>query len=279
MLKTKLFRGVLLVLLCAVSTGVYAEELFTCGLFSCSLNPYRHSEVVRRANAGDTWDQARLGYRYWVGTDQVYQNKAKAVQWFLKSVRYNEPKLKVEAAEFLFHGYENGIGVKKNPNEAEKWLKIWVDSKGKAEAQELLGRRYWHFHKDYARAVKYFRMAAEQGNTLAMVDLGTAYSLGKGVAQNDAEGVRLLRRAAAAGEPVAQYFLGVLYATTSTLDRRDNVIAWGWIVQAISNGSEKSDAYRKVWYEDAKRRRDNLYKEMTPDQREKARITYAAWLK
>src|SRR5258705_10708467 len=53
---------------------------------------------------------------------------------------------------------------------------------------------------------------ANQGNADAQLKLGDAYLRGRGVAQNNAEAVRLFREAADKGNADAQYALGSLYA-------------------------------------------------------------------
>jgi TPR repeat protein len=50
--------------------------------------------------------------------------------------------------------------------------------------------------QDYAEAVKWFRLAAEQGEANAQLGLGVMYGLGKGVPQDYTEGVKWLNLAA-----------------------------------------------------------------------------------
>jgi hypothetical protein len=59
--------------------------------------------------------------------------------------------------------------------------------------------------QDYGEAVRWFRKAADAGNTLAQVSLGDAYHDGKGVPQDYAEAVRWFRRAADAGDFAASF--------------------------------------------------------------------------
>ena len=54
--------------------------------------------------------------------------------------------------------------------------------------------------QDWAEAVRYYRLAAEQGQVDAQVSLGLCFECGEGVAQDWAEAVRYYRLAAAAQE-------------------------------------------------------------------------------
>jgi len=66
--------------------------------------------------------------------------------------------------------------------------------------------------EDYAEALKWYRLAAEQGYADAQYALGKAYDDGEGVPQDYAEAVKWYRLAAERGQPDAQFNLGVMYA-------------------------------------------------------------------
>ena len=65
--------------------------------------------------------------------------------------------------------------------------------------------------KTYAEAVKWDRLAAEQGHARAQYNLGVAYSNGEGVEQDYVEAVKWWRLAAEQGIADAQYNLGIAY--------------------------------------------------------------------
>ena len=54
--------------------------------------------------------------------------------------------------------------------------------------------------QDDAEAVRWFRLAAEQGEARAQFNLGIRYANGEGVPQDDAEAIRWYRLAAEQGE-------------------------------------------------------------------------------
>ena len=64
--------------------------------------------------------------------------------------------------------------------------------------------------QDYAEAVRWLRLAAEQGDAAGQCLLGTMYRHGKGVPQDDTEAARWLRLAAQQGDRSAQYFLDLM---------------------------------------------------------------------
>ena len=76
-------------------------------------------------------------------------------------------------------------------------------------------RRYEHgkggVSQDMKEAVKWFRKAAENGNSAAQSNLGIFYDYGKGVQQDYAEAVKWYKKSAEQGNTSAQYSLGMCY--------------------------------------------------------------------
>jgi hypothetical protein len=66
--------------------------------------------------------------------------------------------------------------------------------------------------KDYAEAVRLYRLAAAQGDADAQYALGNMFEYGKGVAKKKAEAIRLYRLAAAQGLAAASAALNRLRA-------------------------------------------------------------------
>ena len=70
-----------------------------------------------------------------------------------------------------------------------------------------LGSCFYHGEgvpQDYAEAMRFSKLAAEQGFTDAECNLGFMYANGEGVAQNIAEAIRWYERAAAKGHENAK---------------------------------------------------------------------------
>ena len=105
------------------------------------------------------------------------------------------------------------LGIPQDYKEAVKWYRLAADQ-GYASAQFLLGTMYFNGQgvpQDYKEAVKWYRLAAEQGDSSAQFNLGFMYNNGQGVTQNYQEAAKLFRRAADQGDAKAQNFLGVMY--------------------------------------------------------------------
>ena len=67
--------------------------------------------------------------------------------------------------------------------------------------------------EDKAEAMKWYRLAAAEGNARAQYSLGGMYDDGEVVSQDSKEAVKWWRRAARQGYGEAQYSLGIMYET------------------------------------------------------------------
>jgi TPR repeat protein len=122
------------------------------------------------ADYGDATAQVKLGQMYEEGHG-VPQSYAEAIRLY----RLAAEKGNAFAQDLLGLMYEEGEGV---PQDL---------SRRSGCTGSLLGEMYGQGHgvpQDYAEAVKWYRLAAEQGNAIGQFDLGTVYVLGKGVAQD-----------------------------------------------------------------------------------------------
>jgi len=81
--------------------------------------------------------------------------------------------------------------------------------------------------RDSAEAVRWYRMAAEQGLAPAQFNLGVLFDEGTGVPEDDSQAASWYRRAAEQGHPDAQLNLGILYAIGSGVGQ-DPVLAHQW---------------------------------------------------
>lgn len=102
--------------------------------------------------------------------------------------------------------FVKGEDVPKDVRVGYKWLSQAAD-KGHPEAQLLVGV----MSQNEAEAVRYWRMAAEQGLDLAQFQLGVAYTEGKGVTQNVQEAMHWYTLAFEQGNLAAHYNLGHLW--------------------------------------------------------------------
>jgi TPR repeat protein len=89
--------------------------------------------------------------------------------------------------------------------------------------------------KDYLKAVQVWRPLAQAGDPEAQYRVGVLYAEGKGVAPNDAEAALWFERAAAQGNPSAQYNLASSYADGVGV-RKDMEAAAKWFRRAADQG-------------------------------------------
>ena len=93
--------------------------------------------------------------------------------------------------------YDTGEGVPQNDTEAVRWYRLAAEQ-GLATAQFYLGLMYdtgRGVPQNDTEAVRWYRMAAEQGFAWAQFNLGLMYDTGEGIPQNDTEAVRWYRLA------------------------------------------------------------------------------------
>ena len=105
--------------------------------------------------------------------------------------------------------------------------------------------------QDYAEAVKWYRLAAEQGNQDAQYNLAVMYNKGEGVVQDYVDAHKWYRLAAEQAYAAAQHNLGVMYEAGWGVFQ-NNISAHMWYNIAAVNGTEAS-----------KKRRDDFAAQMT----------------
>ena len=123
--------------------------------------------------------------------------------------------------------------------------------------------------QDDAEAVRWYRMAAEQGIASAQYALRVKYGTGEGVPQDATEAVRWYRLATEQGHASAQYNLGVMYGTGEGVPQ-DNVEAHMWLNLAASRSSG-ADRERSVGA------RDRVAELMTPADLSEAQRSAREW--
>jgi len=118
--------------------------------------------------------------------------------------------------------------------------------RGDAEAQYRIGRMYEFgngYAQDKAQGIAWIRKAAAQGHADAEQELGVIYATGDGVKQDSVQAVAWFRKAAEQGEATAQYNLGLLYAKGQGV-ARDYAQAVDWWRKSASQGN--ADAQFKL---------------------------------
>ena len=90
--------------------------------------------------------------------------------------------------------------------------------------------------KDYDKALKYYKYAAEKNDSHAQVRLGYMYDMGEGVTQNYAEAMKWYLKAANQGNASAQFNIGIMYENGHGV-KQDYSEANKWYLKAAEQGN------------------------------------------
>ena len=134
--------------------------------------------------------------------------------------------------------------------EAVRWYRLAAEQ-GEEGAQAALGDAFRYgsgVDQDYVEAVRWFRLAAAQGDASAQAALGDAYWTGSGVDQDYGEAVRWFRLAAAQGDDHARHLLGVAYRYGRGAEP-DSAEAVRWFRLAAAQGEAGAQAALGFAYE------------------------------
>jgi TPR repeat protein len=126
--------------------------------------------------------------------------------------------------------------------------------------------------EDHIEAVKWYRKAAEQGNSGAQFALGLIYEYGRGVQVNYAEAAKWYRRAAEQGQNSSQEKLGDMYANGRGVSQ-DYVQAYKWFNLAAASCPPTETDFR----DKALEKREITAHKMTPPQLAEAQRLANEW--
>jgi TPR repeat protein len=132
---------------------------------------------------------------------------------------------------------------------------------GIGSAQCLLGFKYLDgdgVAQDTTEAMKWFRMAAENGDAHAAYTLGRVYYKGEGTVVDYNEAFKWFLMAARKSDANSQFRLSEMYLNGDGVDK-DVIAAYAWLSLSIGNGANKRGV------------RDNLERNMTKTQVEEAK--------
>jgi TPR repeat protein/serine/threonine protein kinase len=146
--------------------------------------------------------------------------------------------------------YFNGDGVTQSDTEALRWWRLAAEQ-GDAWAQSHLGLMYVEGRgvgQSDTEAVRWLSLAAQQGDTKARSNLGSMYVEGRGVPQSDTEAVRWWSLAAdEGGDASAQLALGLMYATGRGVLQSDTD-AVRWFRRSAEHGNSDALFYLGFMY-------------------------------
>jgi uncharacterized protein len=197
----------------------------------------------KAADHGDTYSAAAVGAAYWNGAPPYEKDMAQAFPWFLKASAdpLNVPP-GVILGFYLGAAYREGLGTRPDPALALKWFRQAAE-RGDTYSATYVASAYWNgmapYPKDGAQAVQwYLKAAADPANAEAAISLGTAYRDGFGVPSNIPESLKWYRRAAELGKTYAAAEIAFAYLHGTPPYPVDNAAAVKWLMIAAASSDE-----------------------------------------
>ena len=180
-----------------------------------------------------------LGSMYESGKG-IEQDYAKSFEWYKKAADEGD----FYAMGKIAYDYAEGLGVWQNFGEAVFWYEKAIDGGNKYAIAEL-GELYYE-NEYFTKALKYYKLAAENGNAEYMNRVGVMYASGKGVTPDDYEAVKWYRKAANSGNAWGMFNLACCYK-----DGRGSVPkSFGDAVSLFKRAADKGieDAFSELGY-------------------------------
>ena len=149
----------------------------------------------------------------------------------------------------LAGAWEDGVAAYKRGDYAEavRFMSVAAED-GDVAAQFNLGVAYASgtgTERDYGKSIAWFRRAADQGAASAQFNLGVIYQRGLGVPQDHAEAARWYLLAADADNSRAQLEIGIKLAHGDGIGE-DKVAALKWLILAAINGEANAAMHRDI---------------------------------
>jgi len=98
---------------------------------------------------------------------------------------------------------------------------------------------------DHQKAVRLWKLLAEQGDAQAQTLLGSMYANGEGVPEDDAKALCLYTKAAKQGVAQAQCYRGAMYAKGLGVPD-DYVRGYAWVSIAAAQGNAQSGTFKEA---------------------------------
>lgn len=191
----------------------------------------------RAAEQGHADAQRRTGMCYENGLG-VAKDEREAFSWYHKAAEQGNAWAQFEIAR----RYDSGRGTQTDKIEYKKWLFMSAEN-GYVYAMNRVGYLFNGGNTDLGiisdkkEAFKWFRRAAELGNSDSQRMVGGAYKNGEGVAKNEIESFQWFLKAAEQDEDYAQLAVGDAYYDGIGVGvNKDEAIKW--YQRAAKNGNQ-----------------------------------------
>lgn len=224
-------------------------QLSTCSAQTVETDTVDIQNIIEVANQGDAYAQAYLGSLYAFGLYGAPQDYAQAVRWYTLAAEQGHPTAQYNLAVL----YVNGQGVKADTLQAQKWYDlayaqdstfepIIVDrpaandftfsDKRRGKKGDKISR---HDKLQFDKALATYRPKAEAGDPIAQYNLGVLYNEGLGTERNYKEAHKWFTLAAQQGDPDAQNNLGIMYYEGQGVGKNYS-LALHWYTLAAEQG-------------------------------------------
>lgn len=208
----------------------------------------RHPSVKARAEAGDPLGMFTLAMDYAMGRTTPLDMK-QAIVWMRKAADRDEPEAMRRLGNYYAYGHLEICPDAQPVNlaEAEKWLKQAIEQGHPLAALDMGNVK--RTQKEYAEAVRWYRLAADYRIREAMFNLALSYELGKGVPHDPQQAIAWYRRAAEEGYARAQYDLGISYKYGNNVEQNDAEAARWFRMAAEQGHSPAQNSLGVLYYE------------------------------
>lgn len=214
----------------------HSDALAALGtMYATGNGPARHTnEVVKRlrmeAEKGHIMSQLALGIMYYDGKG-VPQDLAESVKWYRMVAENGLIPGQLQLANL----YWMQAQLSQLDSSAFS-LALANMSPPQAQLARNIRNQLGSTVNGYSEAIKFYRMAAQNGSAEAQLALGNIYFQGAGVPQNPTEAAKWYRMAAQNGHPDAPEQLGSLYKYGDLSLEKNYAEAAKWYLKAADNG-------------------------------------------
>ena len=191
------------------------------------------------AEGGDARAQHALGVMYADGLG-VEKDNVTAAKWFRKAAQGGDAM----AQSNLGFDYYLGRGVEQDFAKAHEWLSRAVDGLPPGDAREKAKS-----HKGLTYKFSGHVERAEAGDALSQTFLGVLFAVEDGPLKDYSKAAKWLRLAAEQGQPQAQYYLGRLYVGGYGVPQ-DYKEAAKWYLLAAENNDEEARKWKREQEDD-----------------------------
>lgn len=165
--------------------------------------------------------------RYYYG-DGVAQNLPRALALYLQAAKLGDAESTYIAGGMYFKGF----GTEVDYSKAFALLyQAAEEGKSTPESQKILAQAFLlgqEVPQNFQEAVKWFDMAAREGDSEAQNELAFMYYTGSGVDQDFSKAYNLFIQASKQGYSLAQYNLGIMFYSGQGVPKADPVASYAW---------------------------------------------------